>query len=147
MPLNHASATNLPRGPLAVHGGHYRVSVLLTRRSCAARVEDMVRHIATVACPDMLVHQPTQSRITRTYFLYKATAGTFVLYYEGYPTTTLLHDASEANVETALSAIPVIQGGVNVDFSIPSSGACNSTATNVIQVGLIISLRYCQTIY
>ncbi|CAM9684713.1 unnamed protein product [Pylaiella littoralis] len=64
----------------------------------------------------------------------QATVGTFVLYYESYPSATLRHDASEADVETALSAIPVIQGGVNVDFSIPLSGACNSTAINVIQV-------------
>ncbi|CAM9494096.1 unnamed protein product [Scytosiphon promiscuus] len=63
----------------------------------------------------------------------EASAGSFVLYYEGYPTTTLAHDASETDVEVALSAIQLIQG-VNVEFSIPSSGACNSTAINVIQV-------------
>lgn len=66
-------------------------------------------------------------------FVHKATAGSFVLYFEGYPTTTLLHDASEADVESALSSIPATQG-INVEFSIPLSGACNSTAINVMQV-------------
>lgn len=66
-------------------------------------------------------------------FAHKATAGSFVLYYEGHPTTTLSHDASAANVKAALSAIPAVQG-VNVDFSIPLN-ACNSAAINVIQVG------------
>ncbi|CAM9299639.1 unnamed protein product [Hapterophycus canaliculatus] len=63
----------------------------------------------------------------------EATAGSFVLYYEGHPATTLPYDASEVDVQSALSAISLIQG-VNVEFSIPSSGACNSTAINIIQV-------------
>lgn len=62
----------------------------------------------------------------------KATAGSFVLYYEGYATASLSHDASEADIEDALSIVPVIQG-VDVEFSMPTSGACNSTAINVIQ--------------
>lgn len=45
---------------------------------------------------------------------------------------SLPYDASEADVEDALSIIPVIQG-VDVEFSIATSGACNSTAINVIQ--------------
>ncbi|CAM9203672.1 unnamed protein product [Ectocarpus sp. 12 AP-2014] len=63
----------------------------------------------------------------------EATAGSFVLYYEGYPTTDILYDASEADIESALAAIPDVQGA-NVEFSIPLSGACSSTAINVIQV-------------
>ena len=51
---------------------------------------------------------------------------------EGYATVSLPYDASEADVEDALSIIPVIQG-VDVEFSIATSGACNSTAINVIQ--------------
>lgn len=73
----------------------------------------------------------------------KAAAGSFVLYYEGYPSTTLSYDASEADVRAALSAIPAIQG-VDVTFSIPGSGACNSAAINVIQVGHTISPLICE---
>lgn len=36
-------------------------------------------------------------------------------------------------MEDALSVIPVIIQGVDVEFSIATSGACNSTAINVIQ--------------
>lgn len=71
-------------------------------------------------------------------FAQKATAGSFVLYYEGHPTATISHAASAAMVQAALSAIPAIQG-VNVDFSVPSSGACNSAEINVIQVGRALS--------
>lgn len=62
----------------------------------------------------------------------KATAGSFVLYYEGYATTSILYDASEEDVEVALSTISIIQG-VDVDFSLGYSGACSSTAINIIQ--------------
>lgn len=72
-------------------------------------------------------------------FAQKATAGSFVLYYEGHPTTSISHAASAASVEAALSAIPAIQS-VNVVFSNPSSGACNSAAINVIQVSHALSL-------
>lgn len=65
--------------------------------------------------------------------LQQATAGTFVLYYEGHPTPSILYDASEADMEKALKSIPTIQG-VAVEFSSPSSGACNSSAINVIEV-------------
>lgn len=68
----------------------------------------------------------------------KATAGSFVLYYEGYPSTTLSYDATKGEVQAALSAIPTIQG-VNVAFSIDDSGACNSDAINVIQVSHVVS--------
>lgn len=57
-----------------------------------------------------------------------------MLYYEGYATPPLLYDASETDLEDALKSIPIIQG-VAVEFSNPSSGACNSSATNVIEVG------------
>lgn len=55
-----------------------------------------------------------------------------MLYYEGHPTPSIRYDASEEDVRAALSTIPVIQG-VDVEFSMDSSGACNSTAINIIQ--------------
>lgn len=61
-----------------------------------------------------------------------------MLYYEGHATGSILHDASESDVESALAIMPVVRG-VNVDFSLPSSGACNSTAINVMQVGQLTS--------
>ncbi|CAM9607255.1 unnamed protein product, partial [Sphacelaria rigidula] len=63
----------------------------------------------------------------------QATAGSFVLYYEGYASRTLLYDSDEEDVESALHSISILQG-VDVTFSIPSSGACNTSAINVIQV-------------
>lgn len=64
----------------------------------------------------------------------QAASGSFVLYYEGYATTSILHDASEEDVRDAIETIPLIQS-VDVKFSIPSSGACKIAAINVIQVG------------
>ena len=79
-------------------------------------------------------------------FARKATTGSFVLYYEGHPSTTISHAASAATVKAALSAIPAIRG-VNVDFSVPSSGACNSAAINIIQVSHALSPRLFVAVY
>lgn len=81
--------------------------------------------------------------IFSVYLSRKATAGSFVLYFEGYATASLSHDASEADVEDALSIVPVVQG-VDVEFSIATSGACNSTAINVIQVSTHTNSRHPQ---
>ena len=59
-----------------------------------------------------------------------------MLYFEGHATTSILYDASEADVENALSTISVIQQGVDVEFSLADSGACNTTAINVIQASI-----------
>lgn len=45
----------------------------------------------------------------------------------------MLYDADEEDVESALETISVLQD-VDVTFSIPSSGACNTSVINVIQV-------------
>lgn len=54
------------------------------------------------------------------------------MYYEGHASTSILHDASPDDVKGALESIPVIQG-VDVDFSVPTSGACNASVINVVQ--------------
>lgn len=120
-----------------------------TLRTCTARTgryHSPGLYFRPPAGPGVSVNQLEQPKshlpyamFTAVAFARKAIAGSFVLYYEGYPTTTLSHDASAAKVKAALSAIPAIRG-VNVNFSIPLGGACSSAAINVIQVGHVLSL-------
>ncbi|CAM9408980.1 unnamed protein product [Discosporangium mesarthrocarpum] len=63
----------------------------------------------------------------------EASGGTFVLYYEGHGSSSIPYDASAEDIEEALEDIQLVND-VNVVFSSPSSGACNSTYINVIQV-------------
>lgn len=64
-----------------------------------------------------------------------------MLYYEGHATTSIVYNADEEDVESALKMISVLQD-VDVTFSIPSSGACNTSAINVIQVRSSINLPF-----
>lgn len=61
-----------------------------------------------------------------------ATEGNFYLYYKGYPSKIIAHDATEETVKAALEDIPALTE-VAVTFSVPGASACR-IQTNVIKV-------------
>jgi hypothetical protein len=61
-----------------------------------------------------------------------ATTGNFYLYYKGYPSVIIAHDASADTIKEALLSIPVLTD-VTVTYSVAGAVACQIT-TNVIQI-------------
>jgi hypothetical protein len=61
-----------------------------------------------------------------------AVSGTFVLYFDGYPSKTIEYSASASDLETALLEIPILYG-VKITFS-DSDGTVCQASTNIISV-------------